>query len=85
MARLAESPTLHSVCERVYTQRRSLILTGTDIMAYTVHIAPNLWQRLMREIGEEPTVAEGTLLGLRAARDNTLNDDQIRLRHEVVA
>lgn len=78
-------PTLTAICERVYAARRGLILRGVDVEEFVVEIAPTLWQRLMREVGDDPTVTEGKMMGLRARRCNQLEGDEIRLRYEVIA
>ena len=78
-------PTLVAVCERVYAQRRALFVTGTRPENYVVHVACNLWRGLMLEVGSDPATIGGHMFGLKTVVDNTLDDDQIRLRHEVVA
>lgn len=81
---------INEVYDRAVRGLRDLRAAGYQVDEYQVFVADNIWRALLAEaqaIQERPYVdgQRATFFGYNIHVDRTLNDNQIRLRHEVSA
>ena len=76
---------LGEACHEAYNRVVPQLVAMYPLRAehYVIHIGPGLWQRILRELDLPRTLQDATMFGLKAVRDNTYNDTEIRLVHEV--